>query len=1062
MIVPDRLSMSVEKTILDQLNLTSSFNIEIVTFTRLAEKMLKGKIKRCLTPEGSVMMLQRVIDQNADNLIYYRKSAKKQGFAREFYAVLTSLRNSGITPQQLTLSLEKLPKQIRGKIQDTAFLCQAYLEELSKNFSDSSTRLEALASELEKIKIFPKHIYITDFFDYKAPELKILEQLNRCALSLSVGIVTGKANQNARIYPHYTLQKLKEVAKNGGALEEVHAPSVLPKPLQALSSWLYSYEPTKKVWTEGKILLSKSPHPIDEIENVALQIKKAVVNEKLRYRDFGIAVPDVAEYAPFVKSVFKRFDIPFFIDKQEMLVDQAKPRFLLSALNVIATRFSLASVLEFVKNPLFELDAYDFENYVLAFGIDHTRFLSPFTLKSTAFGVDEKRKDLEKENAEKVRQKLCEMLQDFKSAESFTAVEYVKLLQSLEEMCQSAWKTYRKKLSAQSSFYDKLLEQVDKKLDSVYDELREVFEDISFTVGDFYNTFKSTLSTLKIALLPLYIDSVFVGDLSDSRYNDVEVLFVAGAVEGKVPMLSSGGIMLTDRDEQALKNQDIEVTPSTRNKNLLSMFEVVELLKMPKQRLCVSYSDTGADGKSQRPSSLVIQLGDLLTQDVEKTKPIEIENTSDREFKLLFDLHNPLRAQEFGYRLSSRKNCFLGVLDKAVATSLDAMFMQPFDAAYEFLTDEQKGIIASLYNVTERVPGELFEKQYNAGTTSVSKLENYFNCPHMHFFQYGLELKVKEEAKLLNNEQGIIIHAVLEEFFKIQNVQNEKLESVVECIFDEVISTDRFRSLAESSDSKGILRRLKSECVKFCTELNVMSENSLFSPFLIEAKFSENWSKNIDAKNLSSYAVLKPLAFDVDGKNVTLSGKIDRVDRWQDYVAIIDYKSYKDPKLDVKSIYHGVKIQLYLYLLALQENIDVKPAGVFYLPIFPSFIKDDGKNRYEFKGQVLKDNDVLEALDKTFFENPESTHLPAKFAKGKVSGKDCIEKEEFVTLANMAKLVAEEGIREISLGYIAPRPLESTCNWCNYADICAHKSEYPRKLASVSMSDLLSENAKKQ
>ena len=38
-IVPDRFSMSMEKRLLESLNLTSSFNVEVVTFNRLAKRL---------------------------------------------------------------------------------------------------------------------------------------------------------------------------------------------------------------------------------------------------------------------------------------------------------------------------------------------------------------------------------------------------------------------------------------------------------------------------------------------------------------------------------------------------------------------------------------------------------------------------------------------------------------------------------------------------------------------------------------------------------------------------------------------------------------------------------------------------------------------------------------------------------------------------------------------------------------------------------------------------------------------------------------------------------------
>ena len=1061
-IVPDRFSMSVEKTILADLGLTASFNIEVVTFTRFAEKFLKGKINRCLTPEGSVMMLQRVIDQNFEKLVYYRKSIKKQGFTRDFYAALTSLRNSGITPQQLSANLEKLPVSIRGKLQDTAFLYQNYIEELDKNFTDSSTRLETFAAELEKTPTLLKHIYISGFYEFKAPELKIIEQFSRCAQSLTASLVVGFSNENARIYPHRTYEKLKTIGLKEGHFEVVRSNEKLDTPFDALSGWLYSYELPKKIFAQDKVALFKSPSTTAEVENIAINIKKLVIDGGLRFRDIGVAVSDIDEYAPICKTVFKRYGIPFFIDKQEMLVEQAKARFLLSALNVVSSRFSKDSVLEFVKNPLFELEAFEFENYVLAFGIDYSRFLSPFTLKYSGGNKEDiERKEENRKEAEKVRKYLCDLLSDFATADKYSALEYVEKLKSLEKKCDNEWQKYTAKLSAVSSFYDKCAEQVDKKIDAVFQEISEVFASLSFSTSDFFNMFKAMLSTLKIALLPLYIDSVFIGDTSDSRYSDVDTLFVAGAVEGKLPALSDGGQFLTDRDEQALEKQEIVIFPSTRDKNLSNMFEIVELLKMPKRKLYISYPDKGADGKSKRAASLITQISDLFFEDEAKTKEISCENTSDTEFNLIYANTNPNRAKEMAYRLCSRENCFSSVLDKVVAGALDTMFMQPFDACYTFLSDEQKAQLDALYEEVDYVGGEVFAKKNRATHTSVSQLEKYYQCPYQHFFKYGLELKVREESKLLNNEQGTIIHAVLEGFFKLTDIEKQDIKREVERIFDETMACDRFKTLAEHSSSKGIIRRLKKESVQFCTELYDIQQHSKFRPYLLEARFSSNWSQEIltQTKNDNRCeAILKPLALNVGGNEINLVGAIDRVDRWKNYIAVIDYKSYKSVELKPKDVYYGVKIQLYLYLLALSENFDLKPAGVFYLPVFASYLSNEKENRYQYTGQVLSDKNVIEALDDTFFDNSKKSVLPASLKKdGSINGNDAIDENTFTTLSETAKAVAEEGMSEIFAGYIAPRPLEKSCDYCDFREICGYKDENERKLASLSLSDLCSD-----
>lgn len=57
-IVPDKFSLAFERNILKKLGLTSTFDVDVTSFMRLAVKAMRGKNRKCLTPEGSVMLLK--------------------------------------------------------------------------------------------------------------------------------------------------------------------------------------------------------------------------------------------------------------------------------------------------------------------------------------------------------------------------------------------------------------------------------------------------------------------------------------------------------------------------------------------------------------------------------------------------------------------------------------------------------------------------------------------------------------------------------------------------------------------------------------------------------------------------------------------------------------------------------------------------------------------------------------------------------------------------------------------------------------------------------------------
>ena len=80
-IVPDKFTASSERGVIETLGVSSVFNVSVTSFTRLAEKTIGSRIKKCLTPQGSVLLLAKVIEENRGNLRFYARAARATGFA---------------------------------------------------------------------------------------------------------------------------------------------------------------------------------------------------------------------------------------------------------------------------------------------------------------------------------------------------------------------------------------------------------------------------------------------------------------------------------------------------------------------------------------------------------------------------------------------------------------------------------------------------------------------------------------------------------------------------------------------------------------------------------------------------------------------------------------------------------------------------------------------------------------------------------------------------------------------------------------------------------------------
>ena len=97
-LVPDSYTLGVEKTVMEETGLKATFDIEVTGFSRLASKETGAEV---LSKEGGVLIMKRAINACAGELKHYAKVVGVQGFAGEMFAVVTSMRLNGVTPEML-------------------------------------------------------------------------------------------------------------------------------------------------------------------------------------------------------------------------------------------------------------------------------------------------------------------------------------------------------------------------------------------------------------------------------------------------------------------------------------------------------------------------------------------------------------------------------------------------------------------------------------------------------------------------------------------------------------------------------------------------------------------------------------------------------------------------------------------------------------------------------------------------------------------------------------------------------------------------------------------------
>ena len=1096
-LAPDRFTAFVERALLKELGKKSTFGIEVASFIRLANNVLsgtkEGKQRKCLTPEGSVMLVEEAILSVEKELKYFRNVAKKDGFASELYASLTALRNGEAkleedeAPLRQAAKLGEKAKQVadatlKKKLEDIALIYGKYLELLvERGRNDSTTRLEEFADYLlhHPEELAGKHFYCTDIYEFSEPEIEILRCINdNETATLTIALTSGKGYANSRIYPDNLIDSLK--SKIDLQCELVAQPEdKLDAPFDCISKHLFAYKAPSPVKCEDKVAIRVANNRYDEVLALVVDILSKVRNGG-RYKDIEVYASDLQSYQAELKSAFVRYDIPFFIDQKEKLIEQAKTRYLLSALAVVSSNFRMGEVLDFVKNPLFiaGLDtnedaarekAYLFENYVLKYNVTYipnkefefgklheddeyyhgANFKGSAVDKAVQVVLNAEEKNVPNE----VRQKLFEVLTGFTSLKDASVKDIVVACKGLLGGVDKAWTHHVDKLAEidKSGYYQKCAEQVNQKIDRALDEIKEVLGNSKKDIGDFERIFRAMIESVQIALVPTLLDSVFVGT-SGSRFMGLGDVYVLGAIEGSLPAQAEGRTCLTTSDEDKLQKENISIQPTTKQRNMTAKYEVCDLMKKPRGRLVVSYPEV-VDGSAKKKAAVVDELKNMFLRS--DGKPLEIERIS---FERLKDEQREIIGDLFATKRASYHEV---LRHTASADANETDLATVFSSALQTLDANQRAVIVGISVGKSAEDVDNWQGVAPLEKISVSRIEKFYSCPYEYFFQYVLYIKERIEGELMSNDSGTILHAVFELFLKdvrdgkidTSKVTDAELEKKAEEYFDAVMNDfDYLKGNPQIED-------LKKESIVRVREFKDLLERSEFKPILLEAKIG----KEKEGEDHVGKFTIKVKMPDGTDKDLPVDGYIDRIDARDAHIQVngedttqhqfivVDYKSYKSADITLGEIYSGQKVQLLIYMKAYEDNHKgAVPVGVFYLPIYESVQKEVAP-KYRYKGFAFNNSNVLNAIDS---ETDNNKSIVRRQTSARKINALIADDTGLDTLGDFAVDVVAKGVEAINSGYIKPLHVDD-CDNCKYKYICAHSGDdTKRKVKSVKWENL--------
>ena len=1025
----DRLTLIAEKALMSRLG--GSFASSVSTFARF----LKAE-GRTVSKQGSVMLVGEVMTrlQREGKLQCFKSSVGVAKSARCIYETLAQFSASQITPEMLKESAALLPEgTLKKKIEDFALIFEGYVASLlSQGMLDESRYLSLLPQHIRTSGALKGKTVI--FLCYTAFTAQAKEII-RAAMDTAKNVIGIFCGDEKEIYTNAAFNAFQGVCTEYGSASVKDMGTPLEGEAELLRVGLFNPEKPQGRMPTEKIALFEAQDKTAETEYVAVKIKRTMAeNSSLRYRDFAVLTPSVAEYALPLKKAFDEYGIPYFIDEKKSIKQHPLSKFLLDCCRVVKEGYSPVSVQAVAQNYFFgESDEY--RNYLYKFANYRggaRKGIKRGEVVEELFGVNYR----EPKN-EEGKYSIAEQEERIKAAKERHERESEALFARLEDASTRLHKcTENIKPSGHGRGYcaairkilvdfdvEKKLEALDKKLtdvaqkgylsqiyralDSVLLEAEALVGEKELTVAEFAAILEDGFDAMEISLIPLKAGAVFIGDFTESRIEKVHTLFAMGMTEA-VPINSGDTSIVSDKEIKQLAQVQAQLEPTVAEVNRRARESLCLNLCTFMDKLYFSYP-LSANGDEPALSEVFRYVHTLFCS------PAGGNIRAQKKFD----------EEDFPYQCSAPAPAIRQMLmEKSEYESGVENSMEDCSAVYVSL--KRLGVFnGEEYWMTQTEMANIQRGEelfFHNSKISPTSLENYFGCPFRHFAEKGLRLKEREEAVVLATDSGDLIHKLLQE-------------------------------LAPKAKKFDTEEELRKEAYEMCKGLLENSAYQMQQDTEVGSYASERMLQEAVDVAAAVYRQIYNSDFHVketekEVKGAFIQGKLDRMDVTDKYVRVIDYKS-GGITATPGAYYTGQKIQMELYMSEVKG--ERTPAGVFYFPASVGFMsKEDAEGRFRMLGFINGEEEALRAGDKNIQNDVKSEYFEASLKENKKLAR-VMDEKTFMDFLDYGVLVAKQGCKELKEGYIAPTPYDGNCKFCKYGGLCGFSVEVaePRKEGAI-------------
>lgn len=1030
-VVPRQLTLLTERLLLDRLKLKGSFRLRVLSPARLCSLIFEA----AGMPEGvrvddrgRVMLVRRAI-REARGLTIYKNADRRRGFADRCARQLELFVQGGVSPEDLRSCAGESEGMTRMKLNDLAAILENYAELVKGRYQDGEIELIEATQRACRAEFIRNSRFWFFGFDITPPTLnRLIAEI--AALCPGAGMFFAlSGDETDRDYDcrrplEHALGRMAAACRDAGAqMECTRLPGAAGEgALRVLAEELYAY-PVRSF--EGKTRQVRLAYARDVRQECMLAAARArsLAMKGMRYGDIQLLCADMEGYRQGLIEAFEIYGVPLFLENSRSVSRMATAECLLTALRLIDKNFRSEDVFTLMRCGYMDLtrdEADRLANYAVRRGLEGGRWLRPLNRGSEA----------EIAELEPLRLRLmapvAKLREDLKAAKDLkgqlaAAFSFLTEInahgRSLEIQRELNEHGMREAAGALGQSWNRIVGALDQ-MAALMGGDRLSLRELSQALGE-------SLEAAVVKPLPQSGDAVYAQGMGRMLMQHARALIVVGlsdaAPGGDEGLLTSAQRKTVSERTKAWLGPD--ETDAVRMRQLC----LKEALGMVTERVFFSCALSGSDGSARRPG---------LTMELVQS---------------IFPNTNPLGDAEKDALINCAPRAALGGAARVISArregDIPAKGDSLADAALRAVSDELPEASRRLRRMEAMLQGADGRDALDASsaralygklqTQSITRLERFAGCPFSYYINYGLKPDRVEPFVFDRRQEGTFLHEAVHEFLRtcgreLNDMPGDAAEERMGSIADTMLEHMRFGSPMEDSASvRAESRALRATACRCARVLAMHMQGSSFSVEQLERSFGrEDGPMQLWAGD------------------TVLEGRIDRMDFWDEgnSLRVIDFKLGGKP-LNLAGVYHGLQLQLPVYLGAAMKQKRARSAGVYYFPLDEGVVNTQATDPY----QVEKERIGKFRMTGLLPEDPkllaaQTQMVPGVFhARMTNDGKlyastPCADDKNFVRLVQHTLKMARRHLDAIRSGdaRVSPASFDGrdACGICDYRSAC--------------------------